>query len=299
MYATGGALSPALTAHCTLFLSHSLGVFSFITSTLYNVCDAVDVTIFLDGHEWHELANVSVLSFGTVGGCSGHAGQLTLSRPQALCLVVFLMGNANEKLDDALRCACALRGVGVPCVSHALERHPLCAGLDLSGTLCRARGCGILTLCAAQGSLLDGLVHVHSVGRGCILRGSVREVFSQCVRHRCWCARFLTPSARLECQHSPPPHCSVGHWAGVSLGRGRLFRTEVLLLCASSLPWCPPLTFRALRSQDDAHDAFRWKHGIAQALFGVALFHLWNAKVERRPVVEGALPLFTEIHYKE
>lgn len=29
-------------------------------------------------------------------------------------------------------------------------------------------------------------------------------------------------------------------------------------------------------SQDDSHDVLRWKHGASQALFGIALFHLWQ-----------------------
>jgi hypothetical protein len=48
-------------------------------------------------------------------------------------------------------------------------------------------------------------------------------------------------------------------------------------------------------SQDDLHDALRWKHGLAQVLFGVALFQLWSITtptVESYDVIEkDKLPL--------
>jgi hypothetical protein len=41
-----------------------IGVFQFVASLLYNVCDSLDVELFLDKTEWHKLTNVMGISYG-------------------------------------------------------------------------------------------------------------------------------------------------------------------------------------------------------------------------------------------
>ena len=41
-----------------------MGVFQFLASLLYNVCDSLDVQLFLDKTEWHKLTNLFGLSYG-------------------------------------------------------------------------------------------------------------------------------------------------------------------------------------------------------------------------------------------
>lgn len=61
-----------------------IGVLQFFTSFMYNVCDSTKLSLFLDDTEWHEMANVTSITY-------------------ALFLGIFLMGNTQEKTDNMLR----------------------------------------------------------------------------------------------------------------------------------------------------------------------------------------------------
>eukprot|EP00041_Stephanoeca_diplocostata_P012685 m.212679 g.212679 ORF g.212679 m.212679 type:complete len:178 (-) comp19049_c0_seq7:215-748(-) len=61
-----------------------VGLAQFITSFFYNLCDALDVSVFLPALQWHMLNNI----FSITLGC------FTL---------IYLMGNRNELRDHVLR----------------------------------------------------------------------------------------------------------------------------------------------------------------------------------------------------
>eukprot|EP00730_Choanoeca_flexa_P012511 TRINITY_DN4344_c0_g1_i2.p1 TRINITY_DN4344_c0_g1~~TRINITY_DN4344_c0_g1_i2.p1 ORF type:complete len:223 (+),score=20.01 TRINITY_DN4344_c0_g1_i2:121-789(+) len=61
-----------------------IGLFQFLCSTCYNVCDALDISLFLSRRDWHELTNVLTITYG-------------------LHLAIFLMGNRSESRDHFLR----------------------------------------------------------------------------------------------------------------------------------------------------------------------------------------------------
>jgi hypothetical protein len=62
----------------------AMGIFQFVVSLLYNVCDSLDVTLFLDKTEWHQLTNVAGLAYG-------------------VNVLVYLMCNTSEAQDHVLR----------------------------------------------------------------------------------------------------------------------------------------------------------------------------------------------------
>lgn len=66
--------------HFELFV----GVLQFVSVTCYNVADALEVTPFLTARQWHELCNVTTITY-------------------ALFLCIYLMGNRSENQDHFLR----------------------------------------------------------------------------------------------------------------------------------------------------------------------------------------------------
>lgn len=64
-----------------------IGLLQFFSSLMYNVCDSTGVSVFLDYVEWHELANVTGITYG-------------------MFLGIFLMANTSERMDNALRYLC-------------------------------------------------------------------------------------------------------------------------------------------------------------------------------------------------
>lgn len=61
-----------------------IGAFQLLCSLMYNVCDSLDVSLFLGKQDWHRLTNVSGLAYG-------------------VNVIVYLMMNGNESMDQLFR----------------------------------------------------------------------------------------------------------------------------------------------------------------------------------------------------
>ncbi len=176
-----------------------MGVFQFVASFLYNVCDSLDIVLFLDKHEWHKLTNVTGLSYG-------------------VNVLVYLMCNTSETQDHLLRyLSFALLWICQIKDQFYME--------NTQYTLLILFTLGIFALAKV-------LAHRKRIF------GLYRFDKLRCMKH-------------LSCL---PVNSFIRN--------GALFGLVAFIFFLVSL--------------DDHADRYRWKHGVAQLLFGGALFNLWQ-----------------------
>lgn len=159
-----------------------MGVFQFVASLLYNLCDSLDIELFLNKTEWHRLTNITGLSYGAN-------------------VLVYLMCNGSEAKDHLLRYS-----------FFAL-------------------------LWVAQ--IKDGFWMEHT-------------------------------------QYTIAVLLVLALFAAVKIAVGRVWRRYDRTRLRNGVLFAGMAFGFFLASLDDHSDPYRWKHGVAQLLFGAALFSVWQ-----------------------
>ncbi len=159
-----------------------MGLFQFVASLLYNVCDSLDVELFLNKVEWHRLTNIMGLSYGAN-------------------VLVYLMCNGSDQKDHVLR-------------------YSFFALL--------------------------------------------------------WIAQIKDAYWMEHTQYTIAVLLVLALFAAVKIAAGRLWRRYDRTRLRNAVLFAGAAFGFFLASLDDHSDPYRWKHGVAQLLFGASLFSVWQ-----------------------